>query len=150
LVFLHADTHLPKSFARLIWRALADPKVAFGAFSLAIHPSSPVLNLVAAMANIRSRLLKLPYGDQALFLRRSTYFQIGGFRPWPIMEDVDLVQRLNRVGAFKLVGTPVMTSARRWQKERPVYTTLRNWSLIVRYFLGVSPGALARHYPDSR
>jgi hypothetical protein len=150
LVFLHADTQLPPNYQDLIRLALTDQGIVFGAFFLNIHPSKPITNLIALMANLRSRLLKVPYGDQALFVRRSAYFLVGGFRGWPIMEDVDLVRRLNRIGGFKLARGFVQTSARRWEKENPVYTTLRNYSLILRYLAGSSPHTLARHYPDAR
>ncbi len=150
LVFLHADTVLPTGYRKLIRQALANPKVVFGAFCLEIHPPRFALELIAAMANLRTRLLRLPYGDQGIFVRRSAYLQVGGFRHWPIMEDVDLVRRLNRLGGFKLVQGSVRTSARRWQKENVVRTTLRNWSLMCRYGLGISPHTLARHYPDAR
>ena len=150
LVFLHADTQLPPSYQHLIHQALADPDVVFGAFYLTIHPSTWELDIVAFMANLRSRCLRVPYGDQAIFVRREAYFQVGGFRDWPIMEDVDLVRRLNRRGGFKLARGHVKTSARRWQKENLICTTLRNWSLIIRHGLGVSPDALYRHYPDTQ
>lgn len=150
LLFLHADTLLPPEYWNLIDQALRDPSVVFGAFCLSFYPSSPALDLIAFMANLRSRFLRLPYGDQALFVRRTAYFQVGGFQDFPIMEDVDLVRRLNRAGAFKLTRGHVKTSTRRWHVEKPVFTTLRNWSLIMRYFLGVSPYILARHYPDTR
>ena len=150
LLFLHADTRLPSGYQHFIREALAYPNVIFGAFRLAIHPPSRALKVIAFMANLRSRCLRLPYGDQAIFVRREAYFQVGGFREWPIMEDVDLVCRLNRMGGFKLARGYVKTSARRWRKENLISTTLRNWSLIIRYGLGVSPDALYRHYPDSR
>lgn len=150
LIFLHADTLLPRGYARLIQEVLADPEISFGAFHLSIHPPTPVLRLIALMANIRSQLLGMPYGDQAIFVRRTAYFQAGGFKDWPIMEDVDLVRRLNHTGRFKLARGRVDTSARRWQGEHVAYTTVRNWSLIVRYMLGVSPHALSRRYPDKR
>lgn len=150
LLFLHADTILPLGYQHLIDQALAHPGVVFGAFRLRIHPPKPAQDLIAFMANLRSRILKVPYGDQALFVRRSAYFKVSGFQDWPIMEDVDLVRRLNRAGGFKLARGFVQTSARRWQKENIVHTTLRNWSLIIRYCLGVSPYTLARHYPDTR
>ena len=150
LLFLHADTLLPPAYGHLIDRAMENPSVVFGAFCLSFYPRSPALNLIAFMANLRSRFLRLPYGDQALFVRRTAYFQVGGFQDWPIMEDVDLVRRLNREGGFKLARGYVRTSARRWYGEKPVLTTLRNWSLMMRYYLGVSPYILARHYPDTR
>ena len=150
LLFLHADTLLPVGYQHMIDHAMAHPGVVFGAFLLSIHPPKPAHDLIALMANLRSRILKVPYGDQALFVRRSTYFKVGGFQDWPIMEDVDLVRRLNRAGDFKLAQSFVQTSARRWQRENIVHTTLRNWSLIIRYCLGASPHVLARYYPDRR
>jgi len=149
-VFLHADTQLPLNYQDLIRYALTDPGTVFGAFLLSIYPSKPALDLIALMANLRSRLLKVPYGDQALFVRRSAYFRAGGFKDWPIMEDVDLVRHLNRIGGFKMARGCVKTSARRWKKENPLYTTLRNYSLILRYLAGASPHTLTRHYRDAR
>jgi rSAM/selenodomain-associated transferase 2 len=150
LLFLHADTQLPRGYEPLIHETLADESVVFGAFRLRVVPSSPVLDLIALMANLRSKLLRLPYGDQALFVRRNAYFQVGGFKDWPIMEDVDLVRRLNRVGGFKLIHSPVRTSARRWARENAIDTTFRNWARMIRFFLGVPPHVLARNYPDAR
>jgi rSAM/selenodomain-associated transferase 2 len=150
LVFLHADTQLPPRWQDLIRLALAEPGTVFGAFYLSIYPSKPATDLIALMANVRSRLLKVPYGDQALFVRRSAYFLAGGFKDWPIMEDVDLVRQLNRIGGFKLARGCVRTSSRRWEKENPVYTSFRNYSLILRYLAGASPHTLARHYPNLR
>lgn len=150
LVFLHADTQLPRGYDQLICQVLDDPGIVFGAFFLSIHPAGLALNLVAFVANLRSRFLRLPYGDQGLFVRRAAYFEAGGFQDWPIMEDVDLVRRLNRIGEFKMAAGCVRTSARRWRKENLVFTTLRNWSLILRYYAGVSPHILARNYPHVR
>lgn len=150
LLFLHADTLLPLGFREMVLGALLDPRVTFGAFRLEIVPPSPSMNLIALMANFRTRLLKMPYGDQALFMRRQTYLLTGGFRDLALMEDVDLVRRLNRQGSFKLVQGFVKTSARRWKREGVLYTTLRNWSLMVRFLLGQSPRRLQRLYRDVR
>ncbi len=150
LLFLHADTLLPRGFETMIQRTLSEPNTVFGAFHLGHHPSTAFLNLVALMANLRSLLLKMPYGDQGLFMRRSDYFRVGGFRNLPLMEDVDLVRRLNKIGKFKLVRARVRTSARRYDRNGIVYTTVRNWSLIIRYLLGQSPERLHRLYTDAR
>jgi len=150
LLFLHADTWLPRGFEIMIERTLSDSKTVFGAFRLGHHPSTAVLNLVALMANLRSLLIKMPYGDQGLFMRRSDYFRVGGFKDLPIMEDVDLVRRLNKMGKFKLVKARVRTSARRYNRDGVVCTTVRNWSLIIRYLLGQSPESLHRFYSDER
>jgi rSAM/selenodomain-associated transferase 2 len=150
LLFLHADTRLPNGFEIMIETTLSDPKTVFGAFRLGHHPSTAFLNLVALMANLRSLLLKMPYGDQGLFMRRSDYFRVGGFKDLPLMEDVDLVRRLNKIGRFKLLKAKVRTSARRYDRNGIVYTTVRNWSLIIRYLLGQSPERLHRLYSDAR
>jgi rSAM/selenodomain-associated transferase 2 len=150
LMFLHADTILPLGFQHMIKDALFDPGVIYGALHLSIHPPTPVLRLIAFVANLRTRILKIPYGDQAIFMRKRDYFKVGGFHNLPIMEDVDLVRRLNRVGRFHLAPGRVITSARRWEKEGIVYTTIRNWLLMIRYLLGVSPHRLLSHYPDAR
>jgi rSAM/selenodomain-associated transferase 2 len=150
ILFLHADTWLPRGFAVMIEETLSDPKTVFGAFHLGHHPSTAFLNLVALMANLRSLLMKMPYGDQGLFMRRSDYFRVGGFQALPIMEDVDLIRRLNKIGKFKLVRAKVRTSARRYDRNGIFYTTVRNWSLIIRYLLGQSPERLHRLYSDAR
>lgn len=150
LLFLHADTRLPGEADRIITATLEDRSVAYGAFRLSIDPSTPLLDCISWAANLRTKVFKLPYGDQAIFVRRSVYLQIGGFRHWPIMEDVDLVRRLNRVGRFVLAPYCIRTSARRWQREAPFFTTVRNWSLMLRYYLGASPAKLVRYYRDHR
>ena len=150
LLFLHADTLLPKGFGMEIERILSDPEVSFGAFRLGYQSSTTPLNLIAVMANHRSLLLKMPYGDQGLFMRRTEYFLVKGFKDLPIMEDVDLVRRLKRIGRFKLTRGRVRTSVRRYEKEGIFYATVRNWSLIIRYLLGVSPQRLHRLYSDTR
>ena len=149
-LFLHADTILPRRFENMIEETLSDSRVTFGAFKLSIYPSRAALRLIAHMANLRSRWLKMPYGDQGLFMRRSDYFQVGGFKDLPIMEDVDLVQRLNRKGQFKLARGFVKTSARRWESEGVLYTTLRNLSLMIRYLRGESPYRFYHLYSDVR
>lgn len=150
LVFLHADTRLPYRYGRYVENALSEPGTVFGAFRLYIHPPTTGRRLIAGWANLRSRLFTLPYGDQVIFVRREIYFKAGGFPDWPIMEDVGLVERLRPLGRFKLVGEPVETSARRWEKERAVFTTVRNWTLILRYMAGASPHDLVRYYRDER
>ncbi|MDL1983894.1 MAG: TIGR04283 family arsenosugar biosynthesis glycosyltransferase [Deltaproteobacteria bacterium] len=150
LLFLHADTLLPRGFINIIEEIVFDPNFAFGAFCLSIYPSTPGLKLISLGANIRSTLFKLPYGDQAIFMRKTSYLASGGFRNLPIMEDVDLVSRIKKLGQFRLVRKNIVTSARRWQKEGLLFTTLRNWLLIIRYFMGESPRSLLRYYSDIR
>jgi len=147
LAFLHADTRLPAGALTAITRALATGAHA-GAFSLSIRSRSPWLRLVAAGANLRSRLFGLPYGDQAFFFRRDLFDALGGFPELPIMEDVALMRALARTGERPVIlPERVSTSARRWQAEGLLRTTARNLALLVRYLCGVPADRLAKCYP---
>jgi len=126
LAFLHADTRLgPEHLAVLRWAA-ADPAFGAGAFELGLRPPRPALQLIAWGANLRSRLLGLPYGDQVLILRRQLFDALGGFahrRP----EDLDLVIRLRRFTRLRLLRPPVASSGRRWLQGGYFFTTCKNW-----------------------
>jgi rSAM/selenodomain-associated transferase 2 len=147
LLFLHADTR-PETDALLrIQETLRNPAIAGGAFDLGIDAPGTVFRVIEWGASLRSRLTRIPYGDQALFLRRSAYFRTGGFRPIPLMEDVDLMRRLKKRGEkIRFISRRVWTSPRRWQDEGILYCTLRNYALIFLYHLGVPPEQLARFY----
>lgn len=150
LLFLHADTTLPTDAAARIGAALADPGVVGGAFRLGIDSPDLRLGLIARAANLRTRITGVPYGDQALFVRRDAFDAAGGFPDVPIMEDVALGRALKRQGRVVLLPARVRTSARRWEREGVVRTTLRNAALISLYRLGVPPARLARWYRDVR
>jgi rSAM/selenodomain-associated transferase 2 len=153
LLFLHGDTCLPLRFDILAWQALTQPGVVAGAFELEIDGAGWGLRLVEWGVNWRSRLLKLPYGDQAIFLKTSVFHSIGGFPELPIMEDFELVRQLRQLGKISIVPASVLTSGRRWQKLGIFGTTLMNQFTILAYLLGVSPKAIARWYyrnPDQR
>jgi rSAM/selenodomain-associated transferase 2 len=147
LVFLHADSRLPPAAFSLIAGALDDPKVVGGAFDLAIDSGGFAFRLIERAASLRSRLTRIPYGDQAIFLRRGYFHEIGRYRDIPLMEDVDLMRRIRRRGdRICILSERVLTSARRWQKEGALYCTLRNWTIFALYTLGVSPERLVRFY----
>lgn len=147
LLFLHADTTLPQGAFTLVRQALADPSLAGGAFSLRYAEASPGLRLVAASANLRSGLTRAPYGDQAIFVRRAVFEALGGFRDWPLMEDLEFMTRLRRAGLrIRILAMPVRTSGRRQLREGLVRCTLRNLVLRLLYHLGVPAGFLAGLY----
>lgn len=150
LLFLHADTDLPPEFDTWVRQTLAQPKVIAGAFQLKIDGQNPPLRLVEKMVNLRSRYLQMPYGDQAIFLKADTFQEIGGFPDLPIMEDFELIRRLQRQGHIAIVPQPVLTSARRWQKLGVLKTTLINQIVIAAYFLGVPPLQIAAWYRGSK
>jgi len=147
LLFLHVDTVLPPRALEKISCLMATGECVGGAFDLAIDSDSLFLRYIAMRASFRSRLNRIPYGDQAIFVRRSYFEGLGGFKEIAIMEDVDLMRRIKkdrqRIHIFR---DRVMTSARRWEAEGPLYTTLRNQVLVLFYYLGVSPETLSRFY----
>lgn len=146
LLFLHADTRLPAGWYQAVAEALSDEHVVGGGFCLAIDDEGVCPRLVEEAVRWRSRVLGLIYGDQAIFVRAKTFQQVGGFRGLPLMEDVDLVRRLKKDGTVVLLDMAAVTSARRWQRRGYLGTTLRNWSILVLYYLGVPPERLYRAY----
>ena len=114
---------------------------------MSIDSNRWILEYIATRASLRSRLNRIPYGDQAIFIRKSYFDKIGGFRDIPLMEDVDLMRRIKKDGRrIHILRDKVTTSGRRWEKEGAVYTTLRNQVVVMLYYLGVSPHKLARLY----
>lgn len=147
LLFLHADTQLPRKAFFVISNAMADARIAGGAFDLAIDSPRPIFRVMERTASRRSRLTRIPYGDQAIFLRRSVFAALGGYREIPLMEDVDLMVRLRRAGQrIHILPDRVRTSPRRWERDGVLFGTLRNWTLVTLYALGVSPDRLVRFY----
>ncbi|MFH7241400.1 MAG: TIGR04283 family arsenosugar biosynthesis glycosyltransferase [Spirulina sp.] len=146
LIFLHADTQLPANVEILVQQALAEPDTVAGAFDLAIDGPGWRLRWIEQGVKWRSRWLRLPYGDQALFLTAEHFHRMGGFANLPIMEDFDLVQRLNRQGRIAMVSTPVTTSNRRWQRLGVWRTTVANQAMVIGYLLGLDIHSLAHWY----
>ena len=144
LLFLHADTHLPSDFAEQIATALRRDGVSAGAFRLRIDAPGRPLRLVEQLANWRSRVFQLPYGDQAIFLKAETFRDAGGFADIPLMEDFDLMRRLRRLGRIELTPAAVTTSARRWRKLGVWRATWTNQLCILAHLLGVSCDRIAR------
>ncbi|HYX15080.1 MAG TPA: TIGR04283 family arsenosugar biosynthesis glycosyltransferase [Nostoc sp.] len=146
LLFLHADTCLPTGFDDMVRTALQQPGAVAGAFKLRIDASLLSLRWVEWGINVRSHFYQMPYGDQAIFLTKAVFQQVGGFPELPIMEDFELMRRLKRIGRIVIVPTPVVTSARRWLQKGVFKTTLFNQVVIIAYLLGVSPKRICRWY----
>jgi rSAM/selenodomain-associated transferase 2 len=144
VLFLHADTELPAGWATHVRDALADPRVAGGAFRLSFRERSLGLAIVAWGANLRSRWAGLPYGDQALFARREALAACGGVPPVAIAEDLDLVRALAREGRIELVDAAVVTSARRYLAGGVLRTWWRHAIALVAWRLGVDRAWIAR------
>ncbi len=150
LLFLHADTVLPEGAMDAVSNACADARVAGGCFHLGIDSTDPFLRLVADGANLRTRLTGVFYGDQAVWVRRAVFAKMGGFPDLPIMEDYAFSRRLRRHGKVMLLPGRVCTSARRWERENPLFVTFCNWALAFLFVMGVSPTRLARWYRQVR
>jgi uncharacterized protein len=146
LLFLHADTILPLDGFERIRRAVAGGALA-GAFELAISSRRPSLNLIARVTSLRTRLTRVPFGDQAIFIRADYFKDLGGYAPIPLMEDVELMRRIKHRGdTVHILPAKVHTSPRRWEREGVLRCTLRNWTLRLLYGAGVSPDHLVRFY----
>jgi len=146
LLFLHADTRLPPGAAAAIAAALADPQVIAGRFDVRLDSPRPLLRVVEAMMNARSRLTGICTGDQALFVRRAAFDAVGGYPDIPLMEDIALSRRLKRRGRVTALRLRVTTSARKWEREGVVRTILLMWALRLAYAVGVAPARLHRWY----
>jgi rSAM/selenodomain-associated transferase 2 len=145
LVFLHVDTALPTNALSLIETALESYDA--GSFGLGIDTKRLFLRLGNFLANVRSGLTRIPYGDQVFFVKRDLFTKIGGFQNIPIMEDVAFMRALKKRGIkITILHEKVCTSVRRWNKEGMLKGTFRNWALYTAYRLGVSPERLHRHY----
>ena len=145
LVFLHADTLLPKGWRPLVEEAIEKGAVG-GAFRLGFEGSGGRMAFVAFWANLRTALTRVPYGDQAPFVRREVYEKLGGHRPWPLLDDLELGRRLKRSGRVMILPAKVRTSPRRYLEKGVARTVLRNWRILLRYHGGESPEKLAELY----
>jgi rSAM/selenodomain-associated transferase 2 len=143
LLFLHADTRLPEGYAGEVSRALEIPAVVGGAFRLRFEPRTRSLRWIEWGARLRVALLGLPYGDQALFVRRGTLEAIGGVPQVPILEDLDLVRAMKRRGRLVLLPVEVVTSARRYLARGPWRTVLRHALAALAGLAGVDRARVA-------
>ena len=146
LLFLHADTFLlPGALDEIQRRIIAEGAVG-GAFDLRLDSPRRLCQFVARVSNRRSRLLRLPYGDQGIFVWRQVFDVLGGFPDVPIMEDIGFARRLRRAGRITFIASGLVSSARRWNANGVLTTTLVNWWVTLLFFLRVPPLKLRRTY----
>jgi rSAM/selenodomain-associated transferase 2 len=146
LLFLHADTFLPDNFAEAVYKTIHENDVAAGAFQLTIDSNRISARIITWLANWRSRLFQLPYGDQALFMTRDHFIKAGTFPEIPLMEDFELVRKLRRQGKIITLPIAVRTSDRRWSRLGFWRATLLNQIIVIAYLLGVPADTLAGWY----
>lgn len=152
LLFLHADTVLPQDGGCRVREAVAAGAPG-GAFLIRFDGDGFVYRLGGRVVNLRTRLAFTPLGDQAQFVTREAFRELGGFREWPILEDLDFAKRMRRRWGRRRLAVleePVVTSARRFEKQGPARTVALNWMIWLLFALGASPHRLAKIYRHVR
>lgn len=145
LLFLHADTHLGDGALDAV-RSAALGGAPGGGFLVRFESDESRFHLGSRIVNLRTRLTRCPLGDQAQFARSEVFAALGGFREWPVLEDLDFARRLKRIGSPAILEPVATTSPRRFLEQGVTRTIIVNWTIWALYFLGVSPHRLARLY----
>lgn len=147
LLFLHADTVLATEWPVAVLEHLKTTPEHAACFRLRLNSPALIARWVEGWANARTRLLGLPYGDQALLIRRSLYEQIGGYAEIPLMEDVEIAGKLGR-RRIRMLACDAVTSAERYERDGWLTRGFGNLSTLLRYLLGQSPETLVRRYEN--
>ncbi|GAC1650549.1 MAG: TIGR04283 family arsenosugar biosynthesis glycosyltransferase [Ktedonobacteraceae bacterium] len=150
LIFLHADTLLPERAFDAIEQALTSSRIVAGAFRVCFNCDKLPYKLVAFATNLRSRLSNIFTGDQAYFIRAESFRAIGGYPEQPLMEDLEIIARLCKIGKVVLLPYYVTTSARRHEKIGLMRSVLFMWYLRTLYKFGTPPLRLQQMYLDIR
>lgn len=145
LIFLHADTRLPSDAMDQLEAFVASPAV-WGRFDVRLSGRRPLYRVIAAFMNGRSRLTGIATGDQALFVRRAVFDEVGGYESVPLMEDVSFSRRLLPYSRPYCIASHVVTDSRRWDDQGAWRTILTMWRLRWRYWRGESPTSLVETY----
>ena len=149
LIFLHADSELPADARSQIESAIADGYQGGGS-QIRFDVAGPLLRFGAGWINSRTRLTRLPLGDQAQFVTSEAFADVGGFNDWPILEDLDFMRRLKRSHRVAVLPGPVITSSRRFRRLGSLKTITINWAIWTLYAAGMAPERLSRWYRKVR
>ncbi len=142
LLFLHADTYLPAGFRSLIQAGGAD----WGRFDVRLSGDHWAFRVIEFMMTWKSNKTGICTGDQAIFVKRSLFESLGGYAAIPLMEDIELSNRLRRISPPLRVQSSLTTSSRRWEDKGILKTVLLMWYLRHRYAMGTSPEILVKKY----
>ncbi|MFC1807958.1 TIGR04283 family arsenosugar biosynthesis glycosyltransferase [Candidatus Omnitrophota bacterium] len=149
-LFLHADCILSKTAIESIRSQLRSEGIIGGCLTQRIDSNRLIFRVIEASGNVRARLLKIFYGDQAIFVRREAFFELNGFDRINLFDDVTFSQKLSRLGKASVLKDKVFASPRRWQSQGVAKTTLINWIITAGFMLGVSTHNLKKIYSDVR
>ncbi len=150
LLFLHADTFLPKGGIGMILESLEDPDVAGGRFRLGLSEDTWMFRAIASLSTMRSRYLGITYGDQGIYVRRSVFDRVAGFPDVELFEDSEFCAAVRKLGRFVLLNGTVCSSTRRWRQRGVVPTVIRMWTIRILHLCSVSDKRLSRLYRDVR
>jgi rSAM/selenodomain-associated transferase 2 len=149
LIFLHADVRLGAGALKAVRRAMRNPSVVGGNFD-ARYEGGTLAARAFTRINRSRRRLGIFYGDTGIFCRRTVFESLGGYKPWPILEDYDFARRLRRAGRLALLDEPIWISDRRWS-HAGLLRTMWIWVWIQGLYVGGTPPTrLARYYPPVR
>ncbi len=146
LLFLHADTYLPPDYQVKIESSLSRRDKCWGYFDIRLDGHGLIFRIIEKMINLRTAITCIASGDQAIFIRRSTFKQIGGFADIALMEDIAISHRLKHLSRPSRITSPAVTSSRRWNEHGIIRTILLMWSLRLSYYIGIDPGRLKTRY----
>ncbi len=146
LLFLHADTRLPEHADKKIVSELLTKRNQWGRFDVRLSGNAFLLRVIEWLMNWRSRLTGIATGDQAIFVRRDTFYSIGQYPDIDLMEDIELSRLLKQRGKPLCLSQCVVTSSRRWEHRGILRTILLMWRMRLAYFFGIDPQRLARDY----
>ncbi len=144
VVFLHADTRLEFGWQEAVRRAVSDPECAGGAFAFRFAERGLRERWIERGVALRVALFRLPYGDQALFVRRNVLERMGGIPIVPMMEDLDLVRAIKRAGRLQMLGLTATTSSRRYLRRGALRTVLQHQRALLGWWLGSDRARLAK------
>jgi len=146
LIFLHADTRLTHDWLKKINSFLKGNKNSIYYFEFKINHKKIIYRVLEILVNFRSKIFKLPYGDQGLIIHRTTYFKNNGFRKIPLMEDVDFLRRLKKKKDLKQLNLPIYISSRKWERTNIFLQAIKNWNLRKRWLKGESTKSIYSDY----
>lgn len=145
LLFLHADTLLPANYISIINKAM-DNQYKWGRFDVRLSGKHFLFRIIERLMSLRSRITGIATGDQAIFVDKTVFNSISGFKNIPLMEDIDITRRLRKISKPACLVEHVVTSSRRWEEKGILKTILLMWALRFLYFVGVRPVVLQKLY----